>query len=257
MNNILTRVRSGITRNLFNIPGWSSKRVLKGFSRLVPVEALEGQLAALSIQPKDWLPGFSVRGEGIFMELAESSLKAWEANADVQERTAKLQSRLKALHSVRSIQDRRISARLILIHTLAHVFIRQLAFECGYDSSSLRERLYVSADAERPMAGLMIYTANGDSEGTLGGLVRQGYPGRLEKTLASGIANAAICSSDPLCIESNGQGLFSLNLASCHACGLLPETSCEEGNLLLDRAMLVGTPDKASFGYFSSLLIDN
>lgn len=154
----------------------------------------------------------------------------------------------------RGVQERQINSRLILIHTFSHIFIRQLAFECGYDSSSLRERLYVSTDPALPMAGFMIYTANGDSEGTLGGLVRQGYPGRLEQTLSSAVRNASICSSDPLCIESSGQGLFSLNLASCHACGLLPETSCEEGNLLLDRAMIVGTPDDLSFGYFSTLL---
>jgi len=101
------------------------------------------------------------------------------------------------------------------------------------------------------MSGILIYTASGDSEGTLGGLVRQGEPGRLDQTLRAAIANAAICYSDPLCIESNGQGVYSLNLAACHACTLLPETSCEMGNTHLDRGLVIGTPKNPEFGYFS------
>jgi hypothetical protein len=104
------------------------------------------------------------------------------------------------------------------------------------------------------MTGLLLYTASGDAEGTLGGLVRQGLPGRLESTLRSAMRNASICSSDPLCTESQGQGLFGMNLAACHACGLLPETSCEEGNLLLDRVTAIGTPDKPEIGFFARLL---
>src|SRR5690606_40755649 len=96
--------------------------------------------------------------------------------------------------------------------------------------------------------------ASGDAEGTLGGLVRQGESERFEGTVRSAVKNALICSSDPLCIESTGQGLFSLNLAACHSCSLLPETSCEEGNLLLDRALVVGTPDDPGIGYFSAFL---
>ena len=88
----------------------------------------------------------------------------------------------------------------------------------------------------------------------LGGLVRQGEPGRLDNTIRAALENASICSSDPLCIESQGQGTSSMNLAACHACGLLPETSCEEGNLLLDRGLVIGTPDDDDLGYFSGLI---
>ena len=141
-----------------------------------------------------------------------------------------------------------------MIHTLSHLVIRQLAFECGYDSSSIRERIYSSNHPETPMSGLLLYTASGDSEGTLGGLVRQGEPRNLDDTVKEALANASICSSDPLCIESQGQGTFSLNLAACHTCGLLPETSCEEGNLLLDRVLAIGTPSNADIGYFGAAL---
>jgi hypothetical protein len=104
------------------------------------------------------------------------------------------------------------------------------------------------------MQGILIYTASGDSEGTMGGLVRQGRPGRLETTIRRALERAAWCSSDPVCIESNGQGSDSANLAACHGCCLVPETSCEEGNRLLDRALLVGTPGVKGIGMFGSLV---
>jgi hypothetical protein len=229
-------------------------RVLTGFSRLVPVEALKGPPAALSLDPKNWLPGFSVRGEGIFLELNGSAVRRWSDDEEIKKRVADLQSRSNDVTQQRGLPARTVTPVFILVHTLAHLLIRQMAFECGYDSSSLRERLYVSAAAETPMTGFLLYTASGDAEGTLGGLVRQGLPGRLESTLRSAIRNASICSSDPLCIESTGQGLFSMNLAACHACGLLPETSCEEGNLLLDRVAAIGTPDRPTLGYFGDML---
>jgi hypothetical protein len=230
-------------------------RVLTGFTRLVPPDATNGALAALSLTPKRWLPGFSVRGEGIFLQFSKERLSAWERGPVASERVRSLQAQLNRLAVERMRPVRTISTSHLLIHSFAHLLIRQLAFECGYDSSSLRERLYVSADPAHGMAGLLIYTASGDSEGTLGGLVRQGEPGRLDATIKAALANAAICSSDPLCIESEGQGTNSLNRAACHACALLPETSCEEGNLLLDRVVVIGTPGQPEIGYFGGDLL--
>jgi hypothetical protein len=129
--------------------------------------------------------------------------------------------------------------------------MRQLAFSCGYSAASLRERVYASAGPS-PEAGLLIYTAAGDSEGTLGGLVRQGQAPRLARTLLTSLECAAWCSSDPLCRESPGQGLGSMNLAACHGCSLVAETSCERGNLLLDRVMIVG--DEKTPGYFQDVI---
>lgn len=232
-------------------------RVLTGFSRLVPVEALEGPLAALSLEPKRWLPGFFVRGEGIFLQLNSKSLSRWSNRSEVLRRAKILQSRLNEVYLQRGLDKRTITPQFILIHTLSHLLIRQLAFECGYDSSSIRERIYSCTEPDMAMAGLLLYTASGDSEGTLGGLVRQGEPKYLDNTIQAALTNASICSSDPLCIESEGQGSFSLNLAACHTCGLLPETSCEEGNLLLDRVLVLGTPENAEFGFFSALIGNN
>jgi hypothetical protein len=35
---------------------------------------------------------------------------------------------------------------------------------------------------------------------------------------------------------------------------MLPETSCEHNNILLDRALLVGTPDEPHLGFFANIL---
>ncbi|MER8549925.1 DUF1998 domain-containing protein [Mesorhizobium sp. M0684] len=229
-------------------------RVLTGFSRLIPPDALTGQPAQLSRKPKSWLPGFSVRGEGIFLQFRRSAVEDWARTGAVSGRCRTIAERSRQVQHERGLPQKSVSATSLLIHTFSHLLIRQLAFECGYDTSSLRERLYVCDEPETPMAGLLLYTASGDSEGTLGGLVRQGEPERLEGTVRSAVRNAVICSSDPLCIESGGQGLFSLNLSACHACTLLPETSCEESNLLLDRALVVGTPDDPDLGFMSGFL---
>jgi hypothetical protein len=229
-------------------------RVLTGFSRLVPVEALSGPPASLSLRSRNWLPGFSVRGEGIFLQFNKSALQRWAGRKAVLDRVGLLQTRLDGLCAQRSLNPRVLTPQLVLIHSFSHIVIRQLAFDCGYDTSSIRERIYASANPDTPMCGLLLYTASGDSEGTLGGLVRQGEPGNLDKTIKAALVNAAICSSDPLCVESQGQGTYGLNLAACHACALLPETSCEEGNLLLDRVLVLGTTENAEVGYFSNVL---
>ena len=146
----------------------------------------------------------------------------------------------------------------VLIHTFAHLLINQLAFECGYGSSSIRERIYCEKTSNNlGMTGVLIYTASGDSEGSLGGLVRQGTKGHIEDTIRDAIKNAAWCSSDPVCIQSLGQGPESLNLAACHNCALLPETCCECGNRLLDRGLIVGTLDNngSEIGFFKDLLL--
>lgn len=149
---------------------------------------------------------------------------------------------------------RPVTARFLLLHTLAHMLIRQLAYESGYAAASLRERIYARDAAEgEPQAGILIYTAAGDVEGTLGGLARQGEPPRFARTLLNALQGSVWCSSDPLCRESRGQGFGSLNLAACHACALISETSCTHANALLDRTTVVGTPE-SSRGYFSEPL---
>ncbi|MFN3352694.1 MAG: DrmB family protein [Brevundimonas sp.] len=231
-------------------------RAMTGFTRIHPPG--DPALAAkLSAHPLDWLPAVEVRGEGIFLELDPSALKAWESRASVQGRAAAVDARWEAEWLERYGPDlprtRVITARQLLVHTLAHALMGQLTLDCGYSSTALRERLYVQS-GEREMAGLLIFTATTDDDGTLGGLQRQGDPDRIARTLEAAVRSQAWCSSDPLCIEDMMSPEDGMTLAACHACVLAPETSCEEFNRFLDRALLVGSPSQPDLGFFSALL---
>ncbi|CAN5318037.1 hypothetical protein BH20ACI1_BH20ACI1_28680 [soil metagenome] len=203
----------------------------------------------------DWLPANVVFDEGLFFELNEQNLRRWE-NEFAEQLNNYLRPLTEAhwkLCEERGWKMQNISARFILLHTLAHLFINRLTFECGYSSASLRERLYVSNKPDAPMAGVLIYTADGDSDGTLGGLVRMGQPGKLESVLFNALDHARWCSSDPVCREmgKHGQGPDSCNLAACHSCALIPETSCELFNRFLDRQVLVNSLERTFLqGYF-------
>ncbi len=234
-------------------------RALVGFTRILPPDGnlSSNRLQTLKLdQQIDWLPAIKVYGEGIFLEVNSDELAKWATTVPgLRPEFRQLVAHYNAARTARLQPNRNITAKFMLLHTLAHVLINQLSFDCGYGSASLRERLYCDfSDPSRPMQGFLIYTASGDSEGTMGGLVRQGKPGRLEATLRRALQHAAWCSSDPVCIESKGQGSDNSNLAACHGCCLLPETSCEEGNRLLDRALLVGTPEHPTLGFFNELL---
>jgi hypothetical protein len=233
-------------------------RTLTGFTRVfADTDRDLGQLQRMLrlVEPEEkWLPAYVVFGEGVFLTLKESRLREWEALADVQQRIQPLVARFYALRQTRHLRDRRVGPRFVLLHTLAHMLINRLTFECGYSSASLRERLYVSEHPQAPMAGILIYTAAGDAEGTLGGLVRMGKPGRLESLLFRALSGARWCSADPVCMEmgrSGGQGPNSLNLAACHGCSLVPETACEEFNRLLDRGLVIGDFGRPTVGYFT------
>lgn len=241
-------------------------RSLVAFSRVSPLDRQElpddeSSTAKAKAQfvrgrrVRDWLPAVEVRGEGIFIEFARDPLETWAREPWVVERARILSERYVGVAERWGFSERTISPQLVFLHTFAHLLIRQLTFECGYGSAALRERLYCSrSDDDFYMAGILIYTASGDSDGTLGGLVRQGRPALLPQTIRGAIASARWCSSDPLCIESPGQGLDSLNLAACHACSLLPETSCEEFNRLLDRGLVIGLPHSPERGYASRMV---
>jgi hypothetical protein len=230
---------------------------LAGFTRLVPPDGPgDPRLQPMKLDPAiDWLPAVVVRGEGIFHTFRHETIAKWLSQGGAAARIESLAAIYNRRRAQRGQSPRLITPKFIMIHTFAHILITQLSFECGYGSSALRERIYCeSEDAARAMDGVLIYTASGDSEGTMGGLVRQGEIGRLEATVLSGLKRAQWCSSDPVCIESMGQGVDSANLAACHGCALLPETSCEEGNRLLDRAMLVGVSTRRHVGFFADLL---
>lgn len=233
-------------------------RVFWGFNRIYA----EWSMAAADRIPMlrrhanghTWLPACIVRGEGIYLELDPLRLADWEARQRVASRLARMRLHTEQAAEARHIAAKGVTPRFVLLHTLAHLLVNQLTYDCGYSSASLRERIYASEGADG-MAGLLIYTAAGDSEGTMGGLVRMGEPGNLEPVLEEALSRAQWCSSDPVCMEAGqyGQGPDSCNLAACHSCALLPETACEEFNKFLDRGLLVGTPSNPDLGYFAPL----
>lgn len=233
-------------------------RALLGFSRYIPDDERSPaeKMNELRLAPSlRWLPASVTRGEGIFFELDDVKLTQWLNIQDVGDRVRHLEDNYNAPSGRQPIHGRTVVAKFVFLHTLAHLLINQLSFECGYGSSSLRERIYCNAEfPEQPMSGFLIYTAAGDSEGTMGGLVRQGEPGRLEGMLRRALRHAAWCSYDPVCVESDGQGPDSCNLAACHGCAILPETSCEEGNRLLDRVLVAGLPTRSELGYFGEFV---
>ena len=229
-------------------------RVLVGFSRLLPVEDPSStELLPLSENADlSWLPATVVHGEGIFFEFNPQKLHVWMENSKVKERVLLLKKEYNRRRLERGLKEEKITAKYVLLHTFAHALIGQLSFDCGYGSASLRERIYCEKnEPDRPMQGVLIYTASGDSEGTLGGLVRQGEPDHMKVVFKRAIHHARWCSSDPVCIESVGQGSDNANLAACHGCILLPETSCETGNRLLDRGLIIGTASDPDIGFFS------
>ena len=197
------------------------------------------------------MPATVVQGEGLFFEFNPQKLRLWAEKPKVKERVLSLKKGYNQTRLERGLKEVEITAKYVLLHTFAHALIGQLSLDCGYGSASLRERIYCDLeDPDQPMQGVLIYTASGDSEGTLGGLVRQGESDQMKAIFERTIHRAQWCSSDPVCIESVGQGSDNANLAACHGCVLLPETSCEVGNRLLDRGLIVGTMDDPDIGFF-------
>lgn len=247
-------------------------RVFYGFDRLIrskrPLDGMPGtaKYQLFRKPPVDegmWLPAVKNYGEGIYLELSEDAINRWlEGQSDwLQKRLNKdfvaNMAEQYLLNAPANLTDRdwRWAARYLLVHTLSHVLMKQLVFECGYSSAALKERLYVSSDSKAPMAAMLIYTASGDADGSLGGLVRQGQPELLEPLIYRAIDKASWCSADPVCSENlGGRGAQLANKAACHACALMPETSCEAMNNGLDRAMLVGEPEHPEKGFLSTLL---
>ncbi len=229
-------------------------RALAGFSRVLPPRGVEGDksnLVPVRTPEVDWLPAVEVKGEGLFIRLRGGALQDWSRRNFVHRRAAGLDAKDRKRHEEWGITPARpITAKFLLLHVLAHALINQMSLDAGYPAGSLRERLYYDGDA----AGLLIYTATTDSAGSLGGLISLGEPARFEALMREAVARFSWCSADPVCIESEASGADSLNLAACHSCALLPETSCEEMNMFLDRALLVGTTEEPDVGFFADLV---
>lgn len=227
-------------------------RALVGFTRIEspgdyadPQDIPAELRAPLSRSAPSWVPVSEVRGEGLFLQFKRDVLIDWATkNAAREAEFRAAHSAWKTARAMPNPTDGFPGLRFALIHSFSHALMRQLALQSGYSAASIRERIYCDADGSgMPMAGLLLYTAAPDSEGTLGGLVSQGAPERLGRLVRQALEAMQLCTSDPLCAEHHpgGDGTASLHGAACHACQFAPETSCERGNKFLDRSLLVPT----------------
>ena len=257
--------REEIETNLYDIKGLKSialihkvKEVtaLLGFSRIQPTHGMDSsddRFVSIKREKTEYYPATISKGEGIFLEFNKSELYKFFSNKKFKNRADLLNTKYNQSFYGKNNQ-RKIDSEFLFIHTLAHLLIKELSIYCGYPTASIRERIYYGKTESEDMCGLLIYTTGGDSEGTLGGLVRQGYPDCLPRILKESLKRANFCANDPVCSFSGGQGIEGLNYAACHSCVLLPETCCEFSNILLDRTVLIGNMDRTIKGFFGDAI---
>ena len=222
-------------------------RASLGFRRYTPEADLIPSVPRKPYE-KSWYPAVEGYGEGVFIQFDGSRMDAWAADSSIVHRVDQI-----ARNQENSILGSRLHAaspQYLLLHSFAHALMRELSFRSGYSAPALRERIYCESTGDY---GVFIYTTSTDVEGTLGGLARQGEHPHLAQAVVRALEQVAWCANDPVCVESEPQSIDGLNLAACHACMLAPETSCEGFNLLLDRALLVGT--EGVQGYFEELMM--
>ena len=222
---------------------------MNGFKRLTaPTGYGDKTLSKITKNPNPyWLPGIEQRGEGIFIQFNQDTLDAWVHKYGV--RYKDMRNKLEESYFKPEINEGRFSPQYVFLHTFAHLFIRELSHLCGYSSASMKERIYSTYNrSNRQMGGVLVYTSTADADGSLGGLVEQAKTINIEKIIASMVERGKWCSADPVCYTSKDQGNMALNYAACFACTLLPETSCEFFNILLDRCAVCGSPENADLG---------
>ncbi|MDE5589992.1 MAG: DUF1998 domain-containing protein [Acetatifactor sp.] len=197
-----------------------------------------------------WLPAVEVHGEGVFIELNRDTVNAWKQNPAVNRLSEKYKQvyaeycREKewTMHGERD-------GEYVLLHTLAHLLIKEMAMQSGYSSTALKERIYSS----EKMCGILIYTGSSDKEGSLGGLVELGNWEKFIFILREALQNALTCTTDPECFMNMPQK-DRINGAACHSCTMISETACENGNRMLDRALVVPVPEREELGFFRDLI---
>ncbi len=225
-----------------------------GFTRFeAAVTDVDGELsldvrrAALSREPS-WLPAIEHHGEGFFVGLSSKAIDDWTRQPAVQRRGQQLLNGFDAWASARRLDKVRFPGLpYVLLHSLSHLLIQEVAIECGYAATAISERIYTGTQGH----GILLYTGTPGSEGTLGGLVDVGR--RIETILVAALERGRLCSSDPVCAQHEPEDRHEerhLHGAACHGCLLIAEPSCERRNELLDRALVVPTVASADAAFF-------
>lgn len=225
-----------------------------GFTRIDDFDRVDDTGARLVPLARDgrptWVPATEDRGEGIFLQLDEEKVAAWEARvlasplwtAHREAHRRNFERRFSETAKEIKPDERFVPPRYWLVHTLAHALIREMAMSSGYGAASISERIYAWAASEsRPAAvGMLLTTTASDSDGTLGGLVALSEPDRLAQVVAAALTGMMRCSSDPVCARRVPQDPEDfLHGAACHCCTMVSETSCERANRFLDRRFVV------------------
>lgn len=236
---------------IFRVDSVPEVQVLKEFTRLDYIDRftddeVKTQPVVITNEAK-WLPAVRNYGEGIFFQFNLEKLLKWEQTEQVTSGIVKAYNTHREEFKKTPLD---ILPRQILLHTFSHALLQELAAHCGYTTTSLKERIYASDD----MYGVFIYTASGDSEGSLGGLTNLAQSGKLLPIIIRALEKMSYCSSDPICSDGEFEYHTTANGAACHACTFVSETSCEWGNLLLDRRTLININPNERDGYFDQLL---
>ena len=243
---------------------------LYGFTRFEPAPLATDELEDVGLavsgaplaQMPDWLPAVEQFGEGFFLKFAPEALAYWLSQPGVLTRARELQAGSTAWINAKRARGIMVSENsfrererpeYVMAHSLAHALMSEVALDCGYPASSLKERLYVLPRvAGQPIqCGILIYTATAGNQGTLGGLVE--VTRRFVRILKSALERERLCSGDPVCADhdpTTADDDRTLHGAACHGCLLVAETSCEARNLFLDRALIVATVGRAGAGFF-------
>jgi len=196
-----------------------------------------------------WCPGVREFGEGLFIYAGDEG--EFDACGADSSRYSGACDEWKSVHDEREsypghlFRDagRRVETSPLFVwwHTFSHMLMRELSADAGYPLASMRERVYAIPSGGSPWsgrAGVLIYTYQRGSEGTLGGLISLAdEEDRLRNYMLGALRRAERCSNDPLCGAS--RVVFPrFNGAACYACSFVPETSCEHRNAWLDRRLI-------------------
>lgn len=231
---------------------------LAGFTRCEPQGPdIQGELsvdakrAALAVD-QTWVPAIENRGEGIFLEFDPAAIRAWARDPEVVARTRVLDAGFKNWKEEKKSKADFPNVIYYMLHSFSHLLMTAISLECGYPSSSIRERIFCVPDEGH--FGILIYTGSSDAEGTLGGLVAAGR--QIARHVRRALEYGALCSSDPVCayhrpVEHDHQPLHG---AACHGCLLVAETSCEQHNDYLDRALVVPTVEGLGVEFFKGVV---
>ena len=231
-------------------------RVLLGFTRVdAPDPDADNQPNIVYLtkgKTEKWLPAAEIHGEGVFIEFNKNTIDNWLSDRAMQIMSQKYAQCYKDFcdskgWTVSSLRD----ARYVLMHTFAHLLIKQMSMSSGYSSAAIRERIYFGDK----MSGILLYTGSADKEGSLGGLVELGTIDKLNPIMRDAFQEALLCTNDPECMNNVPAGNNS-NGAACHSCCMISETACENGNRMLDRGLVVPISNRESQSYFKELVVE-